>query len=230
MTTLKTFAVLSLLIIAIPVHAQNSFYSQSTSSNSKFSSNNGLATFEFRQTPLRDVLMTMGVGATPGVYVDETVGDALDMTVSYKAEDTKISTAVASLLKAAKLRLVKTDKGLVISATKADEKITTKVTSLNARSIAKQLDRQVPLMMMHTPLEMVVQFAGGMSGLDIHLDRLALRKARISPQMLVSIDSGNDSIGDALEKMLKPHGLTLKVEEGLILVTTASKKSAAELR
>ena len=227
MNTFKSIALLAVILIALPTQAQDSFSSLNfTNSASSFRSHaDGTVSFQFKNVPLRDVLVTFGVEQA-GVLVDESVDKTLEQNVSYEASSVKLETAIAKLLKGARLRVADSDKGPVLTATQAGEKLAGQVTSMRQKAFSQLLDQPSQLSMMHTPLEMVVQFAGGMSQAKLQIDYVALRRARISPQTMVTIRPA-DTLRESLTEMLKPHGLEIDLV-GDTIVITVSQTAAGE--
>ena len=218
--------ILMIAAICVPAaaQAQMTFQSSSSDSQTSFQTNaDGTATFKFRNARLGDVLNAFGVGSS--VAFDATMDKAIGSKITYGGKDMPIKAAFQSILDAAKLRLVETKDGYVLTATKAGEKLVEPVRTIQAIVLERKLSQPSRLMMRHTPLNMVIEFASGMSQLDIQIDRVALRKAGINPQTMVSIDSGSDSLGESLEKMLRPHGLKLEIVEDMVVVTTIKQNS-----
>ena len=219
MFRITTLVALLLFTSAAPLSAQFQMTTSSERSNSSVQTRNGMTTFEFRHTPLIDCLLALGLDPDR-VLIHNSACDALSRPISSQGTQMKSDDAMLMLIAKAQLKAISTRKG---TALVAEDFLLSEADPIEAKTIRtwrneSLLDKKIQLTMMYTPLQMIVQFANGMSGTNIRIDYQSLRSAGVNPNMLISVNSHNDSVRNTFEKILKPHGLVLEsCENGLVI-------------
>ena len=205
------------------------FYSSSSQSSSSARLGAGGLHLELVRTPLADSLNLIGDTYQVAVLADEEVLGRMQTPISVKGKDLKLASAVEMILRPAKLYcLVDSKLGVIVTSKPMTLAEATKCELISLRSVAirNALQKRVPLMLFHTPLEMGLQMASGLGGITIDLDRAALQRAGVNTSQMVSVQSGNGTLAESLDALLSPLGLRFVISDKGIVVTTKVAKSA----
>ena len=209
--------------------AADYFSSFSTSSHSSASVNGGSDGLKMKlvDTPLSDALQMIAQTGRIEVLAEPEALSRLELPVSVSASGLNIDAAIERVLAPSKLHYVAVSKNQIVVTTHpctAKELDADKLVSMRSLAIYRALDKEVPLTLFSTPLDMALQMAEGFSGVAIEIEPKALRRAGVSPMELISIDSQGKTFGESLDAMLSPLGLTYRVgSRGIVVVPKSSE-------
>ncbi|GEM_PF-5655516 len=204
------------------------FSSSSQSSCSAQLGRDGLQ-LKMVRTPLGDALNLIGNTYGVEVLVDATAYRKLAVPVSASGKNLTFAETMQQVLSDAKLAsMVDAERRVIVSG----EPVTAacldelELVSLRALAVERALQKRVPMMLFHTPLEMGLQMAEGFAGISIRIDEAAFRQAGIDAYQPVSLQSNNVPLAESLNRLLKPLGLDYVASGTGIVVTTKAVAAA----
>jgi hypothetical protein len=224
MTRSLAFLMFGLSLIVASADEFDFFSSSSQSRAASQLTPSGLS-LDLQRVPLIDALELLGKTYDLEVLVDAATIDQLAGTVTAKGTGLDRDQAIARVLQSQRLSHVVDGRRLVVAAKRLAKADLSggKLVSLAGLATGQSLQKRVPLMLMHTPLEMALQMVQGFSGIEIQIDRQSLRRAGIDTMEPVSVPGGSKTVAESLDAMLSPLGLGYSIGDRGIVITAKPK-------
>ncbi len=198
------------------------FYSSRSQSSSSARLTSGGLALELVRTPLSDALNLMSSTYGVDVLVDADAYRRLQTPVSARGNDLNLSRAMEMIVQPAGVScLVDATHGVIVTGrpVRAHEISSLRLISVRKLAIHAALEKRVPLMLFHTPLEMGLQMIEGFAGITVQVDRTALRNAGIDLFQPVTLQDNQQTLGESLDALLKPLGLVYVLNDTGIVIT-----------
>lgn len=228
---LAGFCGLAVCTIATAQNFHRSFTS-SNQSRSNIALNAGRTFIDVVNQPLGEALQQVAASYQRDLLIDSSAQSQLERTITVKTNCDCMETASRELAGKADLFVVPVADGrLAVTATPmtSAEAMKCDLISLREIKVNQALQRQVPLMMFHTPVEMGLQMAEGFGGITIKIDRNRIAAAGIDLLHPVTLQGNADSLANSLDAMLHPIGLAWYVDGGQVIVTTKVRHPRTQL-